>query len=110
MGAGLPDWKGRQGLRWQLDVQLLKQNNVNTDGLLSTAKSDTGHAYIYVQEDGESSIVIYEGANGCLDCQEIERQSRLFENASFCLLQTEMKMELVTYTAELAKRPGCRVI
>ena len=88
----------------------LKQNNVNTDGLLSTAKADTGHAYIYVQEDGESSIVIYEGANGCLTCEEIERQARLFENASFCLLQTEMKMDLVTFTAELAQRHGCKVM
>jgi ribokinase len=85
---------------------LLKQNNVNTDGLLSTSKADTGHAYIYVQEDGESSIVIYEGANGCLTCEEIERQGRLFENASFCLLQTEMRMDLVTFTAELARRQG----
>ena len=88
----------------------LKQNDVNTDGLLSTAKADTGHAYIYVQEGGESSIVIYEGANGCLTCEEIERQARLFENASFCLLQTEMKMDLVTFTAELARNRGCRVM
>ena len=88
----------------------LKQNNVNTDGLLSTAKADTGHAYIHVQDDGESSIVIYEGANGCLTCEEIERQARLFENASFCLLQTEMKMDLVTYTAEMAQSHGCRVM
>ncbi len=88
----------------------LKQNNVNTDGLLSTAKADTGHAYVYVQQDGESSIVIYEGANGCLTCEEIERQARLFENASFCLLQTEMRMDLVTFTAELARRHGCKVI
>jgi len=88
----------------------LKQNNVNTEGLLSTSKADTGHAYVYVQEDGESGIVIYEGANGFLTCEEIERQARLFENASFCLLQTEMKMELVTFTAELAKRYGCKVI
>ena len=88
----------------------LKQNNVNTDGLLSTSKADTGHAYVYVQEDGESSIVIYEGANGCLTCEEIERQARLFENASFCLLQTEMRMDLVTFTAELARRHGCRVM
>ena len=88
----------------------LKQYNVNTDGLLSTAKADTGHAYVYVQEDGESGIVIYEGANGYLTCEEIERQACLFENASFCLLQTEVKMELVTFTAELAKRHGCKVI
>lgn len=88
----------------------LKQNNVNTDGLLSTARSDTGHAYISVQEDGESSIVIYEGANGCLTCEEIERQARLFENASFCLLQTEMTMDLVTFTAEMARGHGCKVM
>ncbi len=88
----------------------LKRNDVNTDGILSTTMADTGHAYIYVQEDGESSIVIYDGANRWLTCEDISRHASLFENASFCLLQTEMDVELVIFAAELAQKNGCKVI
>ena len=88
----------------------LRQNEVNTEGVFSTAKADSGHAYIHVQADGESSIVIHDGANNHLTCEEINSKAHLFENAGFCLMQTEMRQELVAHAAQLAVEHGCRVI
>ncbi len=89
---------------------VLQQSNVNTDGIFSTSKADTGHAYIYIQKDGESGIVIYDGANSRLTKEEVSQKEQLFENASFCLLQTEIRQELVLHVAKLAKRHGCQII
>ena len=88
----------------------LQSNGVNTEGVFSTAKADTGHAYIQIQNDGESGIVIYDGANNHLTCEEIDTRKHLFENVSYCLLQTEMNQELVLYVARLAKEHGSRII
>lgn len=75
---------------------------MNTDGVLSTVQSSTGQAYIYVQSDGESGIVVYDGANGELSKHDIKSNKTLFENASFCLLQTEINVDTVEAAAELA--------
>ncbi|MEG2316477.1 MAG: PfkB family carbohydrate kinase [Clostridia bacterium] len=88
----------------------LQQCNVNTEGVFSTFKADTGHAYVYVQENGESGIVVYGGANNCLSVAEIESREGLFEGASYCMLQTELSMEIVACAARLAARHGAKVI
>lgn len=88
----------------------LQVNGVNVDGVTSTSKSATGHAYIYVQDDGESGIVIYDGANSQLSAQEIAANTCMFENASFCLLQTEIEAETVEYAAKTAKKFGAKVL
>ncbi|MDR1272882.1 MAG: PfkB family carbohydrate kinase [Clostridiales Family XIII bacterium] len=84
----------------------LHEHGVNTRGVSADRKRDTGKAYIYVQRDGESSIVIYPGANYLLTTHDIEAQKELFGNARFCLLQTEIPMDAVCFAAELAKAEG----
>ena len=88
----------------------LQVNGVNVEGISSDSKATTGHAYVYVQDDGESGIVIYGGANSQLSTQEIEYNERLFENASFCLLQTEIEIQTVEYAAKTAKKYDARVL
>jgi len=86
------------------------ENHVEIQGIARDEQLATGKAYIHVQKDGESSIVIYAGANENLKPRDIERNSRLFENAGFCLLQTEIPMETVEYAASIGKQKGAVIM
>lgn len=61
--------------------------------MTTDASRETGFAYIAVQGDGESSVIIDRGANACLTAELLEKQEALFAGAGFCLLQTELSPE-----------------
>lgn len=86
------------------------ENHVEVQGIGKDDKLATGKAYIHVQKDGESSIIIYAGANQNLTPRDIEKHQRLFEHAGFCLLQTEIPMETVEYAASIAKQRGAAIL
>lgn len=88
----------------------LNVNKVNTDGVKTDPKLSTGQAYIFVRNDGKSSIVIYGGANDRISPSDIEKSEYAFENASFCLLQTEINIETLEYAAILAKKHNVKVL
>ena len=88
----------------------LNNNNVNVQGVKTDDKLPTGKAYIHVQRDGESSIVIYAGANDNLVPENIIENTSLFENASFCLLQTEIPTKTVENAAKIAKKNNVKII
>lgn len=88
----------------------LKNNNVNIEGVSTGVEAATGHAYVYVKDNGESGIVVYEGANDQLSTKDIEVHKNIFNNASFCLLQTEINIETVEYAAKMAHQCGAKVI
>ena len=54
--------------------------------------------------DGESGIVLYGGANETISADSIYRSEQLFTDAVFCLLQTEIPMEVVKKTIETARK------
>ena len=43
----------------------LQQNRVSVEYVRRTSRDSTGNAYICVQQDGESGIMVYKGANAC---------------------------------------------
>lgn len=88
----------------------LQSSDVNTNGISNTSQTSTGQAYIHVQNDGESGIVVYDGANGKLLPHDIESNKTLFEKASFCLLQTEINMDTVEAAAALAVQMDVKVL
>lgn len=88
----------------------LKSNEISTEGVSHTSKAGTGHAYVHIQSDGESGIVIYNGANGTLTSQDISQNIAAFQHASFCLLQTEIDAEAVEYAARVAYNEKVRIL
>ena len=88
----------------------LKSNGVNIEGVSEVENVNTGHAYIYVQEDGESSITVYGGANQCFSEEDVEINDDMFKNASFCLVQTEISLKIVEYVVKKAFQNHVRVI
>lgn len=80
------------------------------DGISESTAGGTGKAYITVQKNGESNIIVYAGANNFLTKEDIRKNRPLFAGAQFCLLQLETPMEIVEYAAQLAKELGIRTI
>lgn len=93
-----------------LIYNFLQNNGISTAHVTTDASRETGFAYIAVQGDGESSVIIDRGANACLTAELLEKQEALFAGAGFCLLQTELSPELALCAARMARRHGVKVI
>ena len=88
----------------------MEENHVDVQGLKRDARSETGKAYIHVQKDGESAITVLAGANQSLLPQDLLPYEKLFENAGYCLLQTEIPEISVEAAAGLARKHGAKNI
>lgn len=103
---------GRVGKDYESQIifEALHENHINMSGISIDQQVGTGKAYIYVQADGDSSILIYSGANQNLSALDVMKNERLFEQAGFCLLQTEIPIQTVECAVELAHQHGVRII
>ena len=88
----------------------MKENEVDIQGIGRDLCASTGKAYIHVQNDGESTISILTGANQHLGPQDIIDNERLFENAGYCLLPTEIPDTAIETAAKTAKKYGAGTI
>lgn len=88
----------------------MHQAGVYMEGVSETGAAGTGKAYITVQKNGESSIIIYAGANQMLSKKEIQMNGSIFEDAVYCLLQTETPIRTLEYAAKTAVEKGVKVI
>ncbi|MEI3121800.1 MAG: PfkB family carbohydrate kinase [Eubacteriales bacterium] len=90
--------------------QALNSEGVNTTGVRRELGSDTGKAYIHVQEDGESMMTLFPGANGTMTAEYVRSMSHLFQNAGYCLLSTGPAPDCVLQAARLSKGHGAQTI
>lgn len=91
-------------------LNVLHENGVDTSAVNIDPENPTGKAYIHVQEDGESGIVLYSGANLSLGAETVEQSMDLFADASFCLLQTEIPMCAVKAAIEIARKHNVQIM
>lgn len=90
--------------------ECLRLNSVCTDGVMTQDDIPTGNAYIFIHNNAESNISVYDGANDALTSGDIDRFDHLFKGADYCLIQTELDQRLALHAAELAHRHGAKVI
>lgn len=88
-------------------VKHLKEQGVNTGGVKKVMDS-TGLANIVLDNKGENTIIIIEGANGKVAPEDIDKID--FKPEDIVLLQLEIPMETVVYSAKKAKEKGALVI
>lgn len=88
----------------------LTDNNVSIKGLMIDNESVSGTAYIYVDDAGQNSITVCQGANKKLTTEDIIKNEGLFDNAEFCIIQLEIPIEVVNFTVDLCWRKGIKVI
>lgn len=88
----------------------LIESKVHTEGIIFDHTNPTGRAYINVPPDGESSIVVYPGANNELKAAQIDACAEIFDKVKYCLLSTEICTETVAYMIEVCSRKGIQVM
>ncbi len=91
-------------------VSNLKNAGADTSGIIMQPDTDTGLAFIYVDEKGENSIVVASGANALLTPQDIRDMERLLNACDIVLVQLEIPYETVAYVIEEARRKGKTVM
>jgi len=88
----------------------LKESGVNTTGITRSQKTSTGSTSIWVNTQGQNSIVIYPGANGEVDEDFIIQHEKFFDDASWFLTQFEIPLKSILLALKLAKKHGLRTV
>jgi len=87
----------------------MQKEGIATDSIKRVADVPTGIASILLSQ-GDNSIVVVAGANAHTLPEDIDRHLAILEAADAVLLQLEIPLETVVYTAQQAKRLGKTVI
>jgi len=88
----------------------LQKNRVDTTRITKSQKNSTGSASIWVNAQGQNSIVIYPGANGEIDEDFIIQHEKYFDDASWLLTQFEVPLESILLALKFAKKHGLKTV
>lgn len=88
----------------------LKKAKVNTKKIVKLKNINTGNAFITVDKNGENSIIVASGANGKLTKEMIDKNISMIKAAKIIVMQLEIPLDVVEYTAKLAKSLGKIVV
>jgi len=88
----------------------LQESGVDTTGISNSQKNSTGSASIWVNAQGQNSIVIYPGANGEVDEDFIIRHEKFFDDASWFLTQFEVPLKSIFLALKFAKKHGLKTV
>ena len=98
---------GKIGADGEFLREILKDAGVNTN-YLETVNEPTGHAIIQVSKSGQNSIIISDGANGCVDKAFIDGVLCNFSKDDILVLQNEISN--VDYIVEKADSIGMKIV
>ena len=88
----------------------LKKFRINTNYVFKDDSTSTGVAFIVINEEGENSILIANGANGNLSSEDIKTVESAIESSDLLLLQLEIPLKTVNYAVELSKKHKVPVV
>lgn len=88
----------------------LEKSGVDVSRIKLCDRESTGIAFITVNEAGQNSIIVNQGANKTVDIPYIDSNMDLLESCDIVLFQLEIPLETVIYTAKKAKAMGKTVI
>lgn len=91
-------------------ISQFTSDKINTNYIIRDETTPSGVALIFVDELGENVIVVAPGANAKLRPEDVEHAEPILQSASVILLQLEIPMETVAYTASVAQAYGVPVI
>ncbi len=87
-----------------------KKDGMDISRIMIDAHTPSGVALISVDAHAENSIVVAPGANAKLTVEDIEAVRELIEGAEYLLMQLEIPMEVIEYTARIAFAAGAKVV
>ncbi|MCI8770362.1 MAG: LacI family DNA-binding transcriptional regulator [Lachnospiraceae bacterium] len=88
----------------------LNEHGVDTFGIKRCFQVNTGKAYIFVEQGGDSMISILAGANDIFTPDAIREKENLFENTGYCLIQSEIPVETVQEACLVAHKHHVKTI
>lgn len=91
-------------------VKSLSESGVETDYIKESRDLPTGTAVIYVDDNGDNSIVVIPGTNMACDIEYLKEQDEQFHWCDYVVLQMEIPYEAVWYSVKRAKELGKMVI
>ncbi len=86
------------------------EERICTDYVIQDTEAGTGVASIWIDADGDNSIVLVPQANMRLSVEDIERASESIADADVLLLQLEVPIAASQRAAEIAKANGATVV
>ena len=84
-------------------IENLQNVGVGISGIEIIQGTPTGNAFISVDEGGENSIIVVQGANNKLTTQMIDKHVNLIKRADIIIMQLEIPLEVVEYVKTLAQ-------
>lgn len=87
-----------------------QKDGISTDFIFRDPAGHTGIALILVDDKGENLISVASGANNALMPQDVEKAAERIRSADVVVLQLEIPLETVEFTARLAAEAGVPVI
>jgi ribokinase len=91
-------------------LQLFNKEGINTGYSITDNKNPSGVALINVDENGENCIVVASGSNGTLTPEDIDNEIFTSNTDDLFLMQLEIPLETVIYSAKRAADNGNKVI
>lgn len=88
----------------------LTDNGVHTEGVEFDEQAASGKAFVHIDREGENAIVVYRGANGSLDEEQLKRHEDIFRTAKYCLLSSEIPDEITLAVKKRCKENGTEII
>lgn len=83
---------------------------VDVSAVWATKSQPTGVALIWVDQNGQNSIVVASGANYAFAAKEVEGLRATFRGASVALFQLETPLDTVEAALALARQEGVRTV
>jgi ribokinase len=93
----------------EFSIDNFNKYNVNTDCVEVISDVPTGVANIVVAEE-DNSIIVIPGSNYKITKAMIDKHKEVILSADIVLLQLEIPIEIVEYTAELCKKNNVKVL
>lgn len=94
----------------QSTIDNLRNNGIDISHVGMVAGQSSGVAPIFVDESGENSILIIKGANNDLKPADIDAAAEDLKQCDLILMQLEVPLETVYYTAAFAEKHGIETI
>lgn len=94
----------------QSTIDNLRNNGIDISHVGMVPGQSSGVAPIFVDETGENSILIIKGANNDLKPADIDAAAEDLKQCDLILMQLEVPLETVYYTAAFAEKHGIETI
>jgi len=91
-------------------IQQFEKEGINTEFVVSDQNYPSGVALIIIDQKGENTIVVAQGANGALAPEDVQLAMNEFEKTDLILIQLEIPIESVEYAMMLASNYKKKVI